>query len=159
MTDVTAIIAELEKELLGKKNLFGKCYVEEVKVTALLSRLRDAIPQSFYEAQSLLRQRDALLSEGERRADMILRNAAETRDKMINESEILATAKAKADEIEKATEKYCDELRLSVHQKIDNQLYDIAVKLHETMMTIDSLREEMWKRSGAGRTEEQPDER
>ena len=159
MTDVTAIIAELEKELLGKKNLFGKCYVEEVKVTALLSRLRDAIPQSFYEAQSLLRQRDALLSEGERRADMILRNAAETRDKMINESEILATAKAKADEIEKATEKYCDELRLSVHQKIDNQLYDIAVKLHETMMTIDSLREEMWKRSGAGRAEEQPDER
>ena len=150
MTDVTAIIKELEQEILGKKNFFGKCYVDEVKVTPLLSRLREAIPQSFYEAQSILRQQDTVLAEAERRADMILRNATETRDKMVNESEILATAEKQAAEIRKATEDYCEDLRLSVHQKIDNQLYDIAVKLNETMMTIESLREEMWRRSGGG---------
>ena len=150
MTDVTAIIKELEQEILGKKNFFGKCYVDEVKVTPILSRLREAIPQSFYEAQSILRQQDAVLAEAERRADMIVRNANETREKMINESEILEDAKRQASEIEKATEKYCEDLRISVHQKIDNQLYDIAVRLNETMMTIESLREEMWRRSGGG---------
>ena len=59
MTDVAAIIDELEREILGKKSIFGKCYVEENKVTAILSKLREAIPQSFNEAQMLLRQRDA----------------------------------------------------------------------------------------------------
>ena len=150
MTDVTVLIDELEKELLGKKNFFGKCYVDEVKVTALLSRLREAIPQSFYEAQSLLRQQDALLSEAERRADSILRNANETKEKMLNESEVLALAKKQAAEREQASEEYCENMRRSVHQKIDNQLYDIAVKMNETMMTIESLREEMWRRSGGG---------
>ena len=50
MTDVDEIINELENELLGKKNIFGKCYVDEVKVTSLLSKLRESVPQAFYEA-------------------------------------------------------------------------------------------------------------
>ena len=150
MTDVTALIEELEKELLAKKNIFGKCYVDEMKVTALLSRLREAIPQSFYEAQSLLRQRDSVLAETERRADAILRNANETKEKLINESEVLALAKKQAEQIEKETQQYCESLRNSVHQKLDKYLYDIAIKMHEAMMTVDSLREELWKRSGGG---------
>ena len=150
MTDVMEIIDELERELLGKKNIFGKCYVEEVKVTALLSRLREAIPQSFYEAQSLLRQQDALINDAERRADAIIRNANETREKMVHESEVLAIAKNQAAEIENATQEYCESLRASVHQKIENQLYDIAVRMNEAMITIENLREEMWKRSGGG---------
>ncbi|HCU56056.1 MAG TPA: hypothetical protein DIC18_01825 [Clostridiales bacterium] len=147
MTDVTLLIDELEKELLGKKNLFGKCYVDEVKVTALLSRMRESIPQSIYEAQSLLRQKDAVLSDAERRADMIIRNANETKEKMLNESEVLAIAKKQAEEKERAMQSYCDNMRLSVHQKLDNDLYDIAVKLNEAMMNIEGLREEIWKRS------------
>ena len=150
MTDVTAIIDELEKELLGKKNIFGKCYVDEVRVTSILSRLREAIPQSFYEAQSLIRQQDAMLADAERRADAILKSANETRDKLVHESEVLAIAKQQAAEIENATQEYCESLRSSVHQKIDNQLYDIAVKMNEAMITIENLRDEMWKRSGGG---------
>lgn len=154
MTDVTALIDELEKELLAKKSIFGKCYVDEMKVTALLSRLREAVPQSFYEAQSLLRQRDALLAEAERRADQILRNANETKEKLINESEVLAVAKKHADQIEIDTQNYCENLRNSVHQKLDKYLYDIALKMHDAMMTIDSLREELWKRSGGGKDQQ-----
>ena len=150
MTDVTELIDELEKEVLGKKNIFGKCYVEEVKVTALLSRLREAIPQSFYEAKSILKQRDEVISEAERKAEVIIRNANDTRDKMVHESEVLALAKNQAAEIENATQEYCESLRASVHQKIENQLYDIAVRMNEAMITIENLREEMWKRSGGG---------
>ena len=150
MTDVTELIDELEKEVLGKKNIFGKCYVEEVKVTSILSRLRDAIPQCFYEAQALLRQSDAIVSEANRRAEAILQNANETRDKLVHDSEVLTIAKKQATEIENTTQDYCENLRISVHQNLDKELYDIAVKMNETMMTIESLREELWKRSGGG---------
>ena len=150
MTDVAAIIDELEKEILGKKNIFGKCYVEENKVTAILSKLREAIPQSFYEAQTLLRQRDALIDEATDRADQIVANANETRDRLVHESEVLTIAKKQAADLEKVTQDYCDNLRVSVHQSLDNQLYDIAVKMNELMMSIESLRDELWKRSGGG---------
>lgn len=150
MTDVTEIIDELEKEVLGKKNIFGKCYVEEVKVTALLSRLREAVPQCFYEAQALLRQGDAIVSEANRRAEAIIQNANDTREKLVHDSEVLTEAKKHAAEIENTTQDYCENLRISVHQNLDKQLYDIAVKMNETMMTIETLREELWKRSGGG---------
>ena len=152
MTDVTEIIDELEQEILEKKSLFGKCYVDERKVTAILSRLREAIPQSFYEAQTLLHQSDAVIAEANRRAEAIIQNANETRDKLVHDSEILTTAKKQAEEIEDKTQNYCESLRISVHQSLDGQLYDIAVKMNELMMTIESLREELWKRSGGGQS-------
>ena len=151
MTDVAAIIDELEKEVLGKKNIFGKCYVEENKVTSILSKLREAIPQSFYDAETILDQRDAILSEASRRAEQIIANANETRDRLVHDSEVLSIAKKQAADIEKATQDYCENLRISVHQSLDNQLYDIAVKMNELMMSIEGLRDELWKRSGGGR--------
>jgi len=150
MTDVAAIIDELEREVLGKKSIFGKCYVDETKVTAILSRLREAIPQSFYEAQALLHQRDAVITEASRRADQIIANANETRDKLVHDSEVLSVAKKQAADIEKTTQDYCENLRISVHQSMDKQLYDIAVKMNELMMSVEGLREELWKRSGGG---------
>ena len=150
MTDVIEIIDELEREVLGKKNIFGKCYVEEVKVTGLLSRLREAIPQSFYVAQAILRQSDAVVAEANRRAEAIIENANQTRDKLVHDSEVLTIAKKQAADIENTTQDYCENLRISVHQNLDKELYDIAVKMNETMMTIESLREELWKRSGGG---------
>ena len=150
MTDVTAIIAELENELLGKKNIFGKCYVDEMKVTSILSRLRDAIPSSFYEAQSLLRQQDALIADAEHRAELILKNANEARDKMIAESEVLAEAKKEAAEVAAQADRYCDDLTATVHQKMDRELYDIAYRINDAMILIENLRDELMRRSGGG---------
>lgn len=150
MTDVSAIIDELEREILAKKNIFGKCTVDHVKVTAIPSQLREAIPDTFFEAQTLLRQRDAIIEDAERKADAIIANANETRERMIHDSEVLAAARQQAADIEAQTQTYCQDLRISVHQSLDKQLYDIAVKMNEMMMTIESLREEFWKRSGGG---------
>lgn len=146
MTNVDDIIKQLEDELLGKKNFFGKHVVDEMKVTNLLSRLRDSVPQAFYEAQTLLRQQDALIADAEHRADMILRNAAEQRDKMIAESEILAEARKQADELKAKTERYCDELIESLHRKLDRELYDVAYKMNDAMIMVEDLRDELARR-------------
>ena len=150
MTDVAAIIDELAKELFAKKNIFGKCYVDEVKVTQLLSKLRDAVPDTFFKAQTILQDRDAIIADAERKADAIIANANETRERLIHDSEVIAAAQKQAAEIEEKTQNYCENLRISVHQSLDRQLYDIAVKMNEVMMTVESLREEFWKRSGGG---------
>ena len=147
MTNVDDIIKELENELLGKKNIFGKCYVDEVKVTNLLSRLRENVPQAFYEAQTVLRQQEAILADAERRADMIVRNANEAREKLIEESEILAEAKKQASDLTAKTERYCDELTESIYRKLDRELYDVAYKMNEAMVMVEDLREELYRRS------------
>ena len=146
MTNVDEIINELENELLSKKNIFGKCYVDEVRVTGLLSRLRESIPQAFYEAQTLLRQQDALISEAERRADTILRNAEETRKKLVAESEILAEAQKEADSLKADTVRYCNSLTDSLHRKLDQSLYEIAYKVNDTLNMVEDLRDDVASR-------------
>jgi len=146
MTNVDAIIKQLEDELLSKKNFFGKCTVDVVTVTNLLSRLRESVPQAFYEAQTLLRQQEALIADTERRAEMILRNANEQREKMIAESEIIAEAKRKAEEMQTRTERYCSDLIESLHRKLDRDLYDVAYKLNDAMVRIEDLRDELAQR-------------
>jgi len=147
MTNVDEIIKQLEDELLGKKNFFGKHVVDEMKVTNLLSRLRDSVPQAFYEAQTLLRQQEALIADAERRAESIIRNAAEQRDKMIAESEILAEAQRQAEELKAKTERYCDDLTASLHRKLDRELYDVAYKMNDAMIMVEDLRDELARRA------------
>ena len=91
MDDVVQIIDQLEDALLSNKKSFfsGKIYVDQLKVTEILSRLRDAVPASFHEARSIIGQRDSLVYEAEQRAENIIRNANETRDKLVAESEIV----------------------------------------------------------------------
>ena len=154
MDDVVAIINDLEDLLLSKKKGFfsGKVYVEQDKVSELLSHLRDALPQSFYEALSILKQRDELVSDAERKAEAIIRNANATRDKLINESEVLMQAKAESEELVRSTREYCEQLKYSVNQKLDAQLYDCALRLNDSMELIEDVRTEIRKRTaGSGK--------
>ncbi|GEM_PF-2599344 len=149
MDDVVQIIDELEDALLNKKRGFfsGKIYVDQLKVTEILSRLRDAVPQSFYEARSVLKQRDSLISDAERRAENIVRNANETREKLVSESEVLSEAKAEADSLLNSTREYCDSLKYSVSQNLESRLYDSAVRLNDALMFIEEVRTELRKRT------------
>ncbi|MBQ9370318.1 MAG: hypothetical protein IJU10_04500 [Clostridia bacterium] len=149
MDDVVAIIDELEDLLLSKKRGFfsGKVYVDQEKVAEIIAQLREAIPQSFYDAKSILKQRDELISDAERKAEGIIRNANAMREKLVNESEVLAQAQAEADNLIRGTREYCDQLKYSVNQNLDTYLYQSAVQLNEAMVLIEGVRSEMRKRS------------
>jgi len=149
MDDVVAIIDELEDLLLSKKKGFfsGKVYVDQDRVADLVGQLRDAIPQSFYDAKSILKQRDELVADAERKAEGIIRNANAMREKMINESEILAEAQAQSDELLRSTREYCDQLKYSVNQELDSRLYDTAVRLNDSLILIEGVRSEIRKRT------------
>ena len=150
MEDIVAIIDELEDLLLSKKRGFfsGKIYVDQDRVSEIISHLRDAVPQSCREASSILKQRDELLADAERKAEGILRNANATREKLVSESEVLADAERKADELMRSTREYCDQLKYSVNQKLDAQLYDCAMRLNDSMELIEDVRAEIRKRNG-----------
>ena len=149
MDDVVTIIDELEDLLLSKKRGFfsGKVYVDQEKVAEIIAQLREAIPQSFYDAKSILKQRDELIADAERKAEGIIRNANAMREKLVNESEVLAQAQAEADNLIRSTREYCDQLKYSVNQNLDTYLYQSAVQLNEAMVLIEGVRSEMRKRS------------
>ncbi len=149
MDDVVAIIDELEDLLLSKKKGFfsGKVYVDQDRVAEILGQLRDAVPQSFYDAMSILKQQDELIADAQRKADAVLRNANATREKLLNESDILAQAKEEADSLIRTTRDYCEQLKYSVTQKLDAQLYDSAVRLNDSLMLIEEVRNEFRKRT------------
>ena len=69
------------------------------------------------------------------------------REKLVNESEVLAQAQAEADNLIRGTREYCDQLKYSVNQNLDTYLYQSAVQLNEAMVLIEGVRSEMRKRS------------
>ena len=148
MDDVVQIIDQLEDVLLNNKRGFfsGKIYVDQLKVTEILSRLRDAVPASFHEARSILGQRDALVREAEQRAENIIRNANETRDKLVAESEVVKSAQEEAERILSSTRDYCDNLKYNVMHDLDSELYNSSVHLTQALDYIDDVRSEMRKR-------------
>ncbi len=148
MDDVVQIIDCLEDVLLNNKRAFfsGKIYVDQVKVTEMLSRLREAVPASFHEAKSIISQRDALIYEAEQRAENIIRTANDTREKLIAESEVLKSAQTEAENILNSTRDYCDNLKYNVLHDLDSELYNSAIHLNETLDYIDGMRSEMRKR-------------
>ena len=148
MDDVVQIIDNLEDVLLNNKKGFfsGKVYVDQVKVTELLSRLREAVPASFHEARSIITQRDALIYEAEQRRENIIRNANDTREKLIAESEILKAAQAEADNMLNSTRDYCKKLKYNVLRDIDSELYNTAAHLNEASDYLDGMRSEIRKR-------------
>ena len=150
MEDVIAIIDELEEVLLSKKKGFfsGKVYVDQDRVSEILAQLRESVPQSYYDAVSILKQRDELISDAERKADAIIRNANAAKEKMINESEIVAQAQAQAENLVRSTREYCEQLKYSVNQELDGQLYEAAVRLSDSLMFIEDVRDKMRKRGG-----------
>ena len=149
MDDVVAIIDELEDLLLSKKKGFfsGKIYVDQDKVADIISQLREAIPQSFYEAKSILKQRDEVISEAERKAEVIIRNANAKRDMLVNESNVTAQAQSQANELIRTTQEYCEQMKYNVNQKLDEHLYDSAVRLNEALMLVEDVRSEIHKRA------------
>ena len=66
----------------------------------------------------------------------------------MSESEVLADAERKADELMRSTSEYCDQLKYSVNQKLDAQLYDCAMRLNDSMELIEDVRAEIRKRNG-----------
>ncbi|NCA67116.1 MAG: hypothetical protein EOM87_03515 [Clostridia bacterium] len=145
MINIEDILKELEDELLsGKKALFsGKIVADTLKVTELLAKLRDTLPDSIQNSRRILNEREDIMKEANQRADMIFRSAKDKAEKLTNESSIVQSAEKRAMEIVKEAEAYRDKMYYSVNTSLERMLKETETTMGDAIMLIHETREQL----------------
>ena len=130
-----------------------KCIIERNKALDLLDEIRAQFPTELAEARNLIAGRAEFISNAKREADNIRRTAEERARKMIDEQEIIKTAKSRAHAMVTSAESNTSELR-----RVANEYVDDTMKRTEDalMSALTEIRESRLKFRQAARTAPPP---
>lgn len=84
--------------------------VDEDRMLDLIDQMRVAIPEEIKQAQQVISQRDRILAQAKEEANRTIALAREKAEKQLEDNELIAAAKTRADEILNQAD---DEVRLS----------------------------------------------
>jgi len=91
-------LSQLAATVRGAKTMpmSGSCLVNRAEMLEVLERLCDELPRSLAHADALLSGRDAVLAAGREQAESLLEGARAEREQLIEHSEVLVAARARA---------------------------------------------------------------
>lgn len=131
-----------------------KCIVERDKVLNLLDEIKARLPVEVAEAKRLVTARDEFISNAKREAESIRKAAEERARELVDEQEVVRTAKQRSSEILSTAEKRTKEL-----YRVANEYVDDALRRTEEAVgsALDEVRQSRVKfRTAAGVTSSQP---
>lgn len=99
-----------------------KCIVERDKVLNILDEIKAQLPVEVAEAKRLVTARDEFISSAKREAESVRKAAEERAREMVDEQEIVRTAKTRSNEIVTAAENRTRELYRVANEYVDDAL-------------------------------------
>lgn len=98
----------------------GKVMVSSEEIYDILDQIQDAMPAEVRQAKNIVSDRKQILSEANREAESIIRNAEERKKAMLNQNEIVREAQAKAKEIIDDAKQKSAEIRKAANVYVDS---------------------------------------
>ena len=112
-----------------------KCIVERDKLVNLLDEIKAQLPSEVAEAKRLVSARDEFIGNAKREAESSRKSAEERAREMVEEQEIVRTAKMRSNEVLNAAENRTRELYRVANEYVDDALRrteeSIATALNE----------------------------
>jgi vacuolar-type H+-ATPase subunit H len=99
--DVQKKLDEIVAAVEGARSMpmSASCVVNRAELLAMLSEVRDALPDSLSQAQALLGDRELMVAEARAEAERIIASAHEQRGSLVSDTEIARRSQAEADRI------------------------------------------------------------
>ena len=123
--------------------LSASCMVNRAQVLDLIDDIRDALPRSLSAADDLLAEREAVVAEGRREADLLIAQAREEQIRMLSQHEIYLVAVAEAEAIRAETEDETTRMRHETDDYIDARLATFEITLHKTLAAVERGRDKL----------------
>jgi cell division septum initiation protein DivIVA len=114
----------------------ASCIVNRAELLGLLEEMRELLPEEFRHAQLLLDDREAVVEEGRREAQRIIAEAELERDRLTSDTEVMAAAEVKAEQIRVAAVEEAHTMRAEVDDYVDSKLANFEVVLDKTMAAV-----------------------
>ncbi len=139
------VIEQLQKLAINstKIPLSNSIVVNQEQALNLLDELVRIIPDDIKYAQKIIEDRQRILVEAQQEGEIIVKEAQDRIDKMINQNEITKLAKEKSDEILAFTKQTARDLRTGANAYADEVLEAAQKHLENLLDTLKKSREEL----------------
>ncbi len=128
--DVLSTLYEMIQDAWSLPLGADKCVVERDKVLDLLDEISNQLPGEIKQAKTIVESRNEVITNANREAENIRRQAEQRAKQMISQEEVYLQAKAQAAEMIKSAQDKIKELR-----QVTNDYVDDALKRTEDAMT------------------------
>ena len=143
--EVLHVIDALE-ELVTKSHtmpLTGKCLLEREELVEMIRLLRQKLPEDVKQAKWIREERQRIITEAQKEAGTILKEAEGRIAAMIDEHEIARMADEKAAEVMAAARRASREIRVGTNEYADGVLMKLEEFLRSKMQEVQGYREEL----------------
>jgi cell division septum initiation protein DivIVA len=111
--------------------LTKKVIVDGAEIQDIIGEIRIALPDEIQQAQWITEQRQSILDEGKKEYELIIQDARQQADIMVDTSEIMMRSKAASKELTAHTESNVRQLKLDTYDYIDKILFDFQGKMEQ----------------------------
>ena len=133
---------ELTATVSGAKAMpmSATCLVNRAEMLELLERLREELPANLDHADALLSEREAVLAAGRQEAEAILEGARHEREKLIEQTDVLAAARSRAVKLTTDTREESTRLLADADDYVDRKLAEFEVFLGQLTSQVNNGR-------------------
>jgi hypothetical protein len=140
------IVAALE----GARSLpmSSSVVVNRTELLDLLTELRAMLPGELEEARDVLKRREILLTEATSSAERLLEAAAEERQRMVSEDEVVRAARIEAGEMLQTARDQSEQMSRQVDSYVDAKLAHLEVSVSNILEAVRRGREHLSEPTG-----------
>jgi vacuolar-type H+-ATPase subunit H len=121
----------------------ASCIVNRTDVLTLLDEVREMLPSELREAQFVIKDRDEVIDEGQRRAERMLADAEAERDRLVSETEVVRQAEREADRVIDDANEQARRMQIEVDDYVDAKLANFEVVLHKVLTAVERGRDKL----------------
>lgn len=143
--DVLSLIDEIEDIIEAASGIpfSGKVMIDKDEVLDIIQDLRIKLPDEIKQAAWIKNERQRILTEAQRDAEMLMQDAEMKLEDLIDKEQITRKAKERGEEIINKAQISAKEIRLGSLEYADNILEQQQESLKEMIKTINENRKEL----------------
>jgi hypothetical protein len=133
MMKVLELLDELDEivEAASGVPLTKKIIVDGAEIQDIVREIRVVLPDEIQQAQWIKEQRQGIMDEGKKEYELIIQDARQQADILVDTSEIMTRAKNSAKELTAHTEANVKQLKLDTYDYIDKILFEFQGKMEQ----------------------------
>ena len=109
--------------------LTNKIMVDKAELIEIVGDIRKALPDEIQQAQFIKDERERILNDAKEEHAIIIRDAEQRAELLVDQNEITTRAKQRARDIEISANAGAKQLKMSTYDYIDKVLYEFQEKM------------------------------
>ncbi len=136
--DVQAKLAALRAAIEGARSMpmSSSAVVDRSKLVGLLDELQAAVDQALVESQKVVADREGLVGEARSRAELIIHEAENERDRLLSDTDVFRLAQHQAERMLNEAKVESEELRAETDDYVDAKLANFEITLERTLEAV-----------------------